>query len=113
MAFLQLYIAWEFSYFLVYAVFLDFISFHIGIIVTYVSYCCILLLLGAGYAVVNQVLCLKEVTVFNTIVSAAGQVFVQNPDSVLGVDASLAGSSSSGGGSVGSGGESKSGKKGG
>ena len=40
------------------------------------------------YAVVQQVLNIKLVSVFNTIVCPDGKIFVQNPSSVLGFDAS-------------------------
>jgi hypothetical protein len=41
----------------------------------------------SAFAVVNQVLGLKDASVFNTIVTTEGRVFVQNPGNVLGVDA--------------------------
>jgi hypothetical protein len=37
--------------------------------------------------VLNQVLGLKDASVFNTIITPEGRVFVQNPGTVLGVDA--------------------------
>lgn len=49
-----------------------------------------LLLCRTGYAVLHQALGLKDVSPFNTIITPAGKVFVQNPTSVLGVDASTA-----------------------
>lgn len=42
---------------------------------------------------VNQVLGLKDASVFNTIITTEGRVFVQNPGTVLSVDATTAAAS--------------------